>query len=303
MIKVIRQECNDRFYTELVCNDGDLQELNSNYTNLKHGSIANIIGSRNYYVLSKTQNEWVLVRNNNTQTDDDGNIVAGIQDVLVNGVSVVNVDGDIAEITTLTDDDVNTAISTHNSSNTAHSDIRTALDSKANSSDISTAISSHDEDTSAHEDIRSSLSDKYEKPSDGIPSSDLDSSTQTILTNAITSSDLSAHNSSNSAHEDIRTSISNITPSIQTTLNGTCNANTKYYLGEVSTLNLTLPDEPSINDEIYISFYNPTSTATIISINDFYNGSIDNTEGYHGEIDLLYDGTIWNVAYIEQEVL
>lgn len=78
---------------------------------------------------------------------------------------------------------IESAISDHNSSDSAHSDIRTELSGKASTSDINSAVSAHNSSDSAHSDIRTALSGKgtYSKPSGGIPKTDLASAVQTSL--------------------------------------------------------------------------------------------------------------------------
>jgi hypothetical protein len=62
--------------------------------------------------------------------------------------------------------ELSTAISTHNTSETAHKDIRDDVSSKVDSTDLSTAISTHNESKTAHTDIRNSIGDKVDKTSD-----------------------------------------------------------------------------------------------------------------------------------------
>lgn len=52
------------------------------------------------------------------------------------------------------------AVSAHNASSSAHSDIRTALDSKETSGTAASKVSAHNSDTAAHSDIRNALAEK-----------------------------------------------------------------------------------------------------------------------------------------------
>lgn len=69
-------------------------------------------------------------------------------------------------------------------------------------------ISTHNSSGSAHADIRQSVSAKYSKPSSGIPKTDLASAVQTSLGKA-DSALQAAHNTSTTAHADIRTAAAN----------------------------------------------------------------------------------------------
>ena len=73
---------------------------------------------------------------------------------------------------------------------------------------IDDKISAHNTSTSAHSDIRGSVTAKYSKPSSGIPKTDLASAVQTSLGKA-DSALQAAHNTSTTAHADIRTAAAN----------------------------------------------------------------------------------------------
>lgn len=83
-------------------------------------------------------------------------------------------------------DSVDGKISAHNSSESAHSDIRTEVSSKVTSLEVAAQISTHDGSSTAHSSIRAAVAEKYTKPVGGIPDTDLDSDVQTSLGKANT---------------------------------------------------------------------------------------------------------------------
>lgn len=120
-------------------------------------------------------------------------------------------------------DDVNSSISTHNSSNSAHQDIRDLIPNVSGKADITQSITNGDTTHSPSADIiYDTLIDSNSTTKNG--------HTHNYATSNDISSSISTHNSNSSAHSDIRQSIpsaSSVTPSADTT-NGVIGSSSNY---------------------------------------------------------------------------
>ena len=95
--------------------------------------------------------------------------------------------------------------------------------------------------------------------------------------------------------------ISNIS-FVKTEMDTVAVAGTMYILGEVSTLDIVLPDDADIGKEIEVIWYNGTTPVTLSisgTILDFDYVPNANTRS---EINALWDGSYWAIVSNEMEV-
>ena len=174
-------------------------------------------------------------------------------------------------------DDISTAVSNHNSSNSAHSDIRDSisnLSSTVSGIDVAGSISTHNSSVTAHSDIRSDISD---------------------LSTAVNSIDvagaISTHNSSSTAHSDIRSSISDIEDLIPT------QASTSNQLADKSFVNSSISTSTSNFIGTFTSLTDLQNYSGTVTTNDyaFVEGvDSDNNPQYNR---YKYNGTQWVFEY------
>lgn len=173
--------------------------------------------------------------------------------------------------------DISTAISTHNNSNLAHSDIRGSisdLSTTVNAIDVSGAISTHNSSSSAHSDIRGDISDL-----------------STTVNGIDVAGSISTHNSSTTAHSDIRSSISDIEDLIPT------QASTSNQLADKSFVNSSISTSTSNFIGTFTSLTDLQNYSGTVTTNDyaFVEGlDSDNNPQYNR---YKYNGTQWIFEY------
>lgn len=174
-------------------------------------------------------------------------------------------------------DDISTAVSNHNSSNLAHSDIRGSisdLSTTVNAIDVSGAISTHNSSSSAHSDIRGDISDL-----------------STTVNGIDVAGSISTHNSSTTAHSDIRSSISDIEDLIPT------QASTSNQLADKSFVNSSISTSTSNFIGTFTSLTDLQNYSGTVTTNDyaFVEGlDSDNNPQYNR---YKYNGTQWIFEY------
>lgn len=174
-------------------------------------------------------------------------------------------------------DDISTAVSNHNSSNLAHSDIRGSisdLSTTVNAIDVSGAISTHNSSSSAHSDIRGDISDL-----------------STTVNGIDVAGSISTHNSSTTAHSDIRSSISDIEDLIPT------QATTSNQLADKSFVNSSISTSTSNFIGTFTSLTDLQNYSGTVTTNDyaFVEGlDSDNNPQYNR---YKYNGTQWIFEY------
>jgi hypothetical protein len=245
----------DKSYIDTSISNG-ITEHNTDTTN-SHTDIRSDISEINAKITSSASSSNKLI---------DKNYVDTKVSELNNAIGNIDVSGDIS-----------TAISTHNSSNSAHNDIRGSisdLSTTVNAIDVAGAISTHNSSSSAHSDIRGDISDLA-----------------TTVNGIDVAGSISTHNSSTTAHSDIRSSISDIEDLIPT---------------QASTSN-QLADKNFVNSSISTSTSNFIGTFTSLTDLQNYSGTVttndyafvegldsDNNPQYNR---YKYNGTQWIFEY------
>ena len=137
----------------------------------------------------------------------------------------------------------------------------------------------------------------YQKPTNGIPKSDLSSDVQTSLDKADTAlqehQSLSAYRTA--AEQDIIDASKQDKFIIKTTMDATPENNTIYYLGLQTAVSFTLPTNPSLNDHFRVVFYSGT-VKTTVTITGSYIGSVVPNMNERVSCDFVYDGIAWSVV-------
>ena len=174
-------------------------------------------------------------------------------------------------------DDISTAVSNHNSSNLAHSDIRGSisdLSTTVNAIDVAGSISTHNSSSSAHSDIRGDISDL-----------------STTVNGIDVAGSISTHNSSTTAHSDIRSSISDI----------------EDLIPSQATVSNQLADKSFVNSSISTSTSNFIGTFNSLASLEAYSGTVTTNdyafvEGLDSNNNpqynrYKYNGTQWVFEY------
>lgn len=89
--------------------------------------------------------------------------------------------------------------------------------------------------------------------------------------------------------------------SIKTTMDSVAVAGAQYYLGELSTLNITLPQEAVTGQQIVIVFYSG-SAATTLTISECLGDVPVPSANSRYELNFEWDGTNWSLLYAEQDI-
>lgn len=103
--------------------------------------------------------------------------------------------------------------------------------------------------------------------------------------------------------DDIVNELNNRFPSIKTVMDEVAVASTQYYLGEVTELNITLPEDAEIGEEITVSWYNGETASTLAIDGNMLDFDYIPSANTRSEINALWDGTYWSVIGMSQEVL
>ena len=101
---------------------------------------------------------------------------------------------------------------------------------------------------------------------------------------------------------DIVNELNNRFPSIKTVMDEVAVASTQYYLGEVTELNITLPEDTEIGQEITVSWYNGETDSTLAIDGNMLDFDYTPEANTRSEINALWDGTYWSVIGMSQEV-
>ena len=102
--------------------------------------------------------------------------------------------------------------------------------------------------------------------------------------------------------DDIVNELNNRFPSIKTVMDEVAVASTQYYLGEVTELNITLPEDTEIGEEITVSWYNGETASTLAIDGNMLDFDYIPSANTRSEINALWDGTYWSVIGMSQEV-
>ena len=90
--------------------------------------------------------------------------------------------------------------------------------------------------------------------------------------------------------------------SIKTVMDEVAVASTQYYLGEVTELNITLPEDAEIGQEITVSWYNGETASTLAIDGNMLDFDYTPEANTRSEINALWDGTYWSVIGMSQAV-
>ena len=101
---------------------------------------------------------------------------------------------------------------------------------------------------------------------------------------------------------DIVNELNNRFPSIKTVMDEVAVASTQYYLGEVTELNITLPEDAEIGQEITVAWYNGETASTLAIDGNMLDFDYIPSVNSRSEINALWDGTYWSVIGMSQEV-
>ena len=101
---------------------------------------------------------------------------------------------------------------------------------------------------------------------------------------------------------DIVNELNNRFPSIKTVMDEVAVASTQYYLGEVTELNITLPEDAEIGQEITVAWYNGGSASTLAIDGNMLDFAYIPEANTRSEINALWDGTYWSVIGMSQAV-
>ena len=102
--------------------------------------------------------------------------------------------------------------------------------------------------------------------------------------------------------DDIVNGLNNRFPSIKTVMDEVAVASTQYYLGEVTELNITLPEDAEIGQEIIVSWYNGETASTLAIDGNMLDFDYIPEANTRSETNALWDGTYWSVIGMSQEV-
>ena len=102
--------------------------------------------------------------------------------------------------------------------------------------------------------------------------------------------------------DDIVNELNNRFPSIKTVMDEVAVASAQYYLGEVTELNITLPEDAEIGQEITASWYNGETASTLAIDGNMLDFDYTPEANTRSEINALWDGTYWSVIGMSQEV-
>lgn len=91
-------------------------------------------------------------------------------------------------------------------------------------------------------------------------------------------------------------------PSIKTVMDEVAVASTQYYLGEVTELNITLPEDAEIGQEITVAWYNGGIASTLAIDGNMLDFDYIPEANTRSEINALWDGTYWSLIGVGQEV-
>lgn len=245
----------DKSYIDTSISNG-ITEHNTDTTS-SHTDIRSDISDINDKITSSASSSNKLI---------DKNYVDTKVSELNNAIGNIDVSGDIS-----------TAISTHNSSNLAHSDIRDSisdLSTTVNAIDVAGAISTHNSSSSAHSDIRGDISDL-----------------STTVNGIDVAGSISTHNSSTTAHSDIRSSISDIEDLIPT------QASTSNQLADKSFVNSSISTSTSNFIGTFTSLTDLQNYSGTVTTNDyaFVEGLDSNNNPQYNRYK--YNGTQWIFEY------
>ena len=101
---------------------------------------------------------------------------------------------------------------------------------------------------------------------------------------------------------DIVNELNNRFPSIKTVMDEVAVASAQYYLGEVTELNITLPEDAEIGQEITAAWYNGGSASTLAIDGNMLDFDYTPEANTRSEINALWDGTYWSVIGMSQAV-
>lgn len=102
--------------------------------------------------------------------------------------------------------------------------------------------------------------------------------------------------------DDIVNELNNRFPSIKTVMDEVAVAGAQYYLGEVTELSITLPEDAEIGQEIIVSWYNGETAATLAIDGNMLDFDYIPSANTRSEINALWDGTYWSVIGMSQDV-
>lgn len=101
---------------------------------------------------------------------------------------------------------------------------------------------------------------------------------------------------------EVDDALARVTPTIKTVMDEVAVAGTQYYLGEVTELNITLPEDAEIGQEITVSWYNGETASTLAIDGNMLDFDYIPEANTRSEINALWDGTYWSVIGMSQEV-
>lgn len=101
---------------------------------------------------------------------------------------------------------------------------------------------------------------------------------------------------------EVDDALARVTPTIKTVMDEVAVASTQYYLGEVTELNITLPEDAEIGQEITVSWYNGETASTLAIDGNMLDFDYIPEANTRSEINALWDGTYWSVIGMSQEV-
>ena len=101
---------------------------------------------------------------------------------------------------------------------------------------------------------------------------------------------------------EVDDALARVTPTIKTVMDEVAIASTQYYLGEVTELNITLPEDAETGQEITVAWYNGGSASTLAIDGNMLDFDYIPEANTRSEINALWDGTYWSVIGMSQEV-
>ena len=102
--------------------------------------------------------------------------------------------------------------------------------------------------------------------------------------------------------DDIVNELNNRFPAIKTVMDEVTVAGTQYYLGEVTELNITLPEDAEIGQEITVAWYNGETASTLAIDGNMLDFDFIPEANTRSEISCLWDGTYWSIIGMSQDM-
>ena len=101
-------------------------------------------------------------------------------------------------------------------------------------------------------------------------------------------------------HQDISGKLDK--PTLKTSMDSVATANTQYYLGVQTAVNIVLPSNAETGQQISAVWYNGATAATLSITGTMLDCDYAPSANSRSEINALWDGTYWAVVTNEQAV-